>query len=199
MKLGKRHSTLALVMIAMFAALTAIGAFIKIPLPIVPFTLQIVFVFLAGCLLGSRNGFYSQLVYIGVGLVGLPVFTQGGGITYVLQPTFGYLIGFALAAYVIGMILERVETPTKKHFIGATITGLFIIYGIAVPYLYVALNFWLDMSTSWSHVFVIGFLSSIVADFCLAISAALLAEKLYKVFQSARGVTISQVERENMI
>jgi len=199
MKLGKRHSTLALVMIAMFAALTAIGAFIKIPLPIVPFTLQIVFVFLAGCLLGSRNGFYSQLVYIGVGLVGLPVFTQGGGITYVLQPTFGYLIGFALAAYVIGMILERVETPTKKHFIGATITGLFIIYGIAVPYLYVALNFWLDMSTSWSHVFVIGFLSSIVADFCLAISAALLADKLYKVFQSARGVTISQVERENMI
>jgi len=199
MKLGKRHSTLALVMIAMFAALTAIGAFIKIPLPIVPFTLQIVFVFLAGCLLGSRNGFYSQLVYIGVGLVGLPVFTQGGGITYVLQPTFGYLIGFALAAYVIGIILERVETPTKKHFIGATITGLFIIYGIAVPYLYVALNFWLDMSTSWSHVFVIGFLSSIVADFCLAISAALLADKLYKVFQSARGVTISQVERENMI
>jgi len=197
--LGKRHSTLALVMIAMFAALTAIGAFIKIPLPIVPFTLQIVFVFLAGCLLGSRNGFYSQLVYIGVGLVGLPVFTQGGGITYVLQPTFGYLIGFALAAYVIGIILERVETPTKKHFIGATITGLFIIYGIAVPYLYVALNFWLDMSTSWSHVFVIGFLSSIVADFCLAISAALLADKLYKVFQSARGVTISQVERENMI
>ncbi|KPN89598.1 biotin transporter BioY [Lysinibacillus sp. ZYM-1] len=197
--MGKRHSTLALVMIAMFAALTAIGAFIKIPLPIVPFTLQIVFVFLAGCLLGSRNGFYSQLVYIGVGLVGLPVFTQGGGITYVLQPTFGYLIGFALAAYVIGIILERVETPTKKHFIGATITGLFIIYGIAVPYLYVALNFWLDMSTSWSHVFVIGFLSSIVADFCLAISAALLAEKLYKVFQSARGVTISQVERENMI
>lgn len=197
--MGKRHSTLALVMIAMFAALTAIGAFIKIPLPIVPFTLQIVFVFLAGCLLGSRNGFYSQLVYIGVGLVGLPVFTQGGGITYVLQPTFGYLIGFALAAYVIGIILERVETPTKKHFIGATITGLFIIYGIAVPYLYVALNFWLDMSTSWSHVFVIGFLSSIVADFCLAISAALLADKLYKVFQSARGVTISQVERENMI
>ena len=69
----KRQSTLSLVMIAMFAALTAIGAFIKIPLPVVPFTLQIVFVFLAGSLLGSRNGLQSQLVYIGVGLVGLPV------------------------------------------------------------------------------------------------------------------------------
>ncbi|MGG2073319.1 biotin transporter BioY [Lysinibacillus irui] len=197
--MSKRHHTLALVMIAMFAALTAIGAFIKIPLPVVPFTLQIVFVFLAGCLLGSRNALYSQLIYIGVGLVGLPVFTQGGGIMYVLQPTFGYLIGFSLAAYCIGFIMERIKTPTKKHFIGATIMGLILIYAVAVPYLYVALNFWLDMKSSWSHVFAIGFLSSIVADFCLAITSGLLAERLYKVFQSARNVKISQVERENVI
>lgn len=73
----QRKSTLSLVMIAMFAALTAIGAFIKVPLPVVPFTLQIVFVLLAGSLLGSRNGLLSQSVYIGIGLVGLPVFTQG--------------------------------------------------------------------------------------------------------------------------
>ncbi|MEY9973823.1 biotin transport system substrate-specific component [Lysinibacillus sp. RC46] len=185
----KRQSTLSLVMIAMFAALTAIGAFIKIPLPVVPFTLQIVFVFLAGSLLGSRNGLQSQLVYMGVGLVGLPVFTQGGGITYVLQPTFGFLIGFALAALVIGFMIERVDTPTKKHFIGANIVGLFIIYAVAVPYLYVSLNFWLHMKTSWSHIFVVGFLNSIVADFCLAIASAFLAERLYKVFNSARTIT----------
>ncbi|MGE7692675.1 biotin transporter BioY [Lysinibacillus sp. NPDC094177] len=185
----KRQSTLSLVMIAMFAALTAIGAFIKIPLPVVPFTLQIVFVFLAGCLLGSRNGFQSQLVYIGVGLVGLPVFTQGGGITYVLQPTFGFLIGFALAALVIGFMIERVDTPTRKHFISANIVGLIIIYAVAVPYLYVSLNFWLHMKTSWSHIFVVGFLNSIVADFCLALASAFLAERLYKVFNSARALT----------
>ncbi|TQR39718.1 biotin transporter BioY [Lysinibacillus sphaericus] len=185
----KRQSTLSLVMIAMFAALTAIGAFIKIPLPVVPFTLQIVFVFLAGSLLGSRNGLQSQLVYIGVGLVGLPVFTQGGGITYVLQPTFGFLIGFALAALVSGFMIERVDTPTKKHFIGANIVGLFIIYAVAVPYLYVSLNFWLHMKTSWSHIFVVGFLNSIGADFCLAIASAFLAERLYKVFNSARSIT----------
>lgn len=110
----QRKSTLSLVMIAMFAALTAIGAFIKVPLPVVPFTLQIVFVLLAGSLLGSRNGLLSQSVYIGIGLVGLPVFTQGGGITYVLQPTFGFLIGFAMAAYVVGWILAKVEAPTKN-------------------------------------------------------------------------------------
>lgn len=183
----QRSTTLSLVMMAMFAALTAIGAFIKVPLPVVPFTLQIVFVFLAGCLLGSRNGILSQLLYIGVGLVGLPVFTQGGGITYVLQPTFGYLIGFAAAAFLIGWMLERIEAPTKKHFIGANVAGLFIIYAIAVPYLYVSLNFWLDIQTSWSHIFLVGFLSSIIADFCLAIVTALLAERLYHVFRTARS------------
>lgn len=193
----KRQSTLSLVMIALFAALTAIGAFIKVPLPVVPFTLQIVFVFLAGCLLGSRNGFQSQLVYIGVGLVGLPVFTQGGGITYVLQPTFGYLIGFALAALVIGWMIEKVESPTKKHFIGANIVGLIIIYTVAVPYLYVSLNFWLHVETSWSHIFLVGFLNSIIADFCLAIASALLAERLYKVFRSARSLNLVQMKKEN--
>ncbi|MEG0258978.1 MAG: biotin transporter BioY [Lysinibacillus sp.] len=190
-------STISLVMIAMFAALTAIGAFIKIPLPVVPFTLQIVFVFLAGCLLGSRNGFMSQLVYIGIGLAGLPVFTQGGGITYVLQPTFGYLIGFALAALVIGWMIERVESPTKKHFIAANIVGLFLIYAVAVPYLYVSLNFWLDVKSSWSHILLVGFLNSIVIDFCLAVVTALLAERLYNVFRSARMIRIGHMKKEN--
>jgi len=194
----QRQSTLSLVMIAMFAALTAVGAFIKIPLPVVPFTLQIVFVFLAGCLLGGRNGFLSQLVYIGIGLAGMPVFTQGGGITYVLQPTFGYLIGFALAALVIGFLINRVEAPTKKHFIAANIVGLIIIYAVAVPYLYMALNVWLNMKSSWSHVFLVGFLNSIVADFCLAIATALLAERLYSVFRSARASKLVRVEKENV-
>lgn len=192
----QRQKTLSLVMVAMFAALTAIGAFIKVPLPVVPFTLQIVFVFLAGCLLGSRNGLFSQLVYIGIGLVGLPVFTQGGGITYVMQPTFGFLIGFALAAFVIGWLLEKVDVPTKKHFIFANSVGLLLIYIVAVPYLYVALNFWLGLQTSWSHVFLVGFLNSIVADFCLAIVSAFLAERLYKVFRSARAIEIKQMEKE---
>ncbi|MFF5996136.1 biotin transporter BioY [Lysinibacillus sp. KU-BSD001] len=194
----QRQSTLSLVMIALFAALTAIGAFIKVPLPVVPFTLQIVFVFLAGCLLGSRNGLLSQVVYIGIGLVGLPVFTQGGGITYVMQPTFGYLIGFALAAFVIGWLIEKVEAPTKKHFIGANIVGLILIYAVAVPYLYVALNIWLDVKTSWSHILVVGFLNSIVADFCLAIASALLAERLYPVFRSARSLKIVHVKKEHV-
>lgn len=75
--------------------------------------------------------------------------------------------------------------------------GMIIIYAVAVPYLYGALNFWLQMKTSWSHVFLVGFLNSIVADFCLPIASALLVERLYKVFHSARALKIIQVKREN--
>ena len=83
-------------LIAMFTALSAVGAFIKIPTPIVPFTLQIVFTCLAGLILGKNKGGLSVALYVLLGLFGLPIFTKGGGFNYVFETTFGYLIGFAI-------------------------------------------------------------------------------------------------------
>ncbi|REB08073.1 biotin transporter BioY [Sporosarcina sp. BI001-red] len=177
------NSIHSMALIAVFASLTAIGAFIKITLPVVPFTLQIVIVFLAGTLLGSSRGLQSQLVYLFVGLAGLPVFTKGGGITYLLQPTFGYLIGFAAAAYVIGLILERVPVPTRKHFILANLAGTAVIYAIGVPYLYVALNSWLATPANVMNVLVAGFFSTIVIDIALAVGTGLLATRLYPILK----------------
>ncbi len=171
----------SMALIAMFASLTAMGAFIKITLPLVPFTLQIVIVFLAGILLGSNHGLQSQLVYLFVGLAGLPVFTKGGGVTYLLQPTFGYLIGFAAAAYIIGFIIERIPAPTYKHFIMANLAGTAVIYAIGVPYLYIALNSWLDTPTNLMHILVEGFFSTIVIDSALAIGTGILAARLYPI------------------
>ena len=74
---------------AIFTALIAVGAFIKIPVPVVPFTLQLLFTTLARMILGAGAGAVSVLVYLLIGLAGIPVFTGGGGIGYVLQPTFG--------------------------------------------------------------------------------------------------------------
>lgn len=97
-------NTKNLVRMALLAALIAVGAFIRIPVPVCPFTLQFLFTMLAGLLLGSKYGALSVLVYLCVGLLGLPVFADGGGIGYVFQPTFGYLIGFCIASYVTGAI-----------------------------------------------------------------------------------------------
>ena len=101
-----------LVLCAMFVALIAVGAFIKVPVPVVPFTLQFLFTMLAGLLLGPVNGALAVVVYIVLGLVGLPIFTQGGGPGYIFQPSFGYIIGFAVAAYVTG----RLWTPAGGKF-----------------------------------------------------------------------------------
>ena len=94
----------------LFTALTAVGAFIKIVIPVgadtMNFTLQWFFVLLAGLLLGSRRAFLSVSTYLLIGLVGIPVFARGGGPSYLIRPTFGFLLGFALAAYVMGKIVE---------------------------------------------------------------------------------------------
>lgn len=175
----------SLVLVAMFAALTAIGAFIKVPIPVVPFTLQIVVVFLAASLLGSKRALYSQLVYIAVGLAGVPVFNEGGGLAYIFKPSFGYLIGFALAAYVMGAFLERKASPTRKDFITANLVGLVCIYGVALPYLYYALNFWLGMDTSWIGILAIGFSGGALIDVGLAIITGLFAMRLHQAFKAA--------------
>ena len=106
-----------LVLCAMFVALIAVGAFIKIPVPVVPFTLQFLFTMLAGLLLGPVNGALAVVVYIVLGLIGLPIFTQGGGPGYIFQPSFGYIIGFAVAAYVNGKIATVYKGNIIKNLI----------------------------------------------------------------------------------
>ena len=88
-----------------FAAATAVGAKVAIPLPgtPVPFTLQPLFVMLAGAVLGSRLGMRSQMLYLLAGIAGLPVFAAGGGAAYLLVPTGGYLMAYPAAAWLAGL------------------------------------------------------------------------------------------------
>jgi biotin transport system substrate-specific component len=184
---------------ALFAALTAIGAFIKIPLPYVPFTLQILFVFLAGSLLGSKKGMLSQLAYVGIGLAGLPVFTQGGGVGYFLQPSFGYLLGYIAGAFVVGWILERINNPKTYHFILSHFAGLFVVYLIGVPYIYVALNFWMGIPSSWGYVLMIGFVYAIAGDILISIVAGVLAKRLFPIFHNYRNDQRIPVQKETVV
>ena len=81
-----QNKTRDMILCAMFVALIAVGAFIKVPVPVVPFTLQYLFTMLAGLLLGAKKGALTVGVYILLGLFGLPIFAQGGGIGYIFQP-----------------------------------------------------------------------------------------------------------------
>ncbi|MGI6141655.1 MAG: biotin transporter BioY [Caldicoprobacterales bacterium] len=130
-----------MLLIALFAALTAVGGFLNIPTPTVPFSLQFLFCAYAGVLLGSRNALLSQLLYLAIGLIGVPVFTKGGGIGYVLQPSFGFLLGFAICAFIIGFIVERASKPGILRISAAVLLGLVSTYVIGALYLYLITNY----------------------------------------------------------
>lgn len=122
--------------VSIFAALMVVGAYIRIPLPFLPVTLQGFFCAFAGILLGSKLGLISQLIYIFMGLAGLPVFTGGGGINYIFQPSFGYLIGFALGTYVIGFVSEKIRANSLVKTLASMYSGLIVIYLAGLIYAY---------------------------------------------------------------
>ena len=166
------------VFISLFAALTAVGAFIKIPIPHVPFTLQTLMVMFAGLLLGSRRGALSQVLYLSLGLIGLPIFAQGGGPAYILQPSFGFLIGFIAGAFVIGKVLEKSSALTLSRTVFALVLGQAIIYLFGLSYLYLNLNFIIKKPISFSSVLAIGFLFFIPGDAVKTFIAAFLMAPL---------------------
>ena len=114
--------TRKLVYTALLAALTAVGAFLRIPMVYSSVTLQYLFTAMAGLLLGRRWGALSQAVYVLLGLVGLPIFTMGGGFGYVFQPTFGFLLGLIPAAWVVGAVAG--ESLDPKRMALASLAGL---------------------------------------------------------------------------
>jgi len=198
-----------LILASLLAALTAAGAFIKIPTPYVPLTLQTLFVFLAADLLGKKYGALSQLIYLTLGLLGLPLFAQGGGPGYVLQPTFGYLIGCPVGAFVIGWMLEALartspihgprsslpaamersepdaslkpQTQSILHYVIANAVGAGVIFAFGVAYLFWNVNHLLGKPLSLSHALKIGVLIFLPGDLVKIAVAASIASKLHRL------------------
>ncbi|MGE5790177.1 MAG: biotin transporter BioY [Syntrophaceae bacterium] len=126
-------STRGMIYASMFGALTAIGALISIPLQPVPVTLQTLFLYLAGSLLGGSLGALSQVLYVILGVIGLPVFSGGkAGLGVFLGPTGGYLIGFIAGAFVTGKIIEIREKPGLVWIVLAMLAGTAAVYTLGV-------------------------------------------------------------------
>lgn len=171
------NKTKNLINCSLFTALIAIGAFIKIPVPVVPFTLQFLFTTLAGLLLGSRKGTISVVAYMLLGLAGLPIFSEGGGIWYIFKPSFGYIIGFCLGTFVTGLISERMKEKTVPRYLLANFIGLLIVYAAGIVYYYVICNYVIDTPIAVSPLFLYCFLLAVPGDICLCILAAILVKR----------------------
>lgn len=165
----------------LFTALIAVGAFIKIPIPVVPFTLQYLFTMLAGLLLGSRLGTLSVLSYMLLGLAGLPIFSEGGGIWYVFKPSFGYIIGFAVGTFVTGWIAEHMEKKTITLYLIANLAGLFCVYAIGMIYYYIICNFVIDTPIAVGPLFLYCFVLAVPGDIALSILGAVVAKRVRPV------------------
>ena len=143
-----KSNTKQYVLAGLFVAMMAISAWVKIPFPYVPLTFQLIVSITSGIILGPYLGALSMSVYMILGLVGLPIFSGGGGFGYVLIPTFGFVIGFILSSFVAGLLWKK----------SVTMRILSIIAGILVCYCPGILWFWIimtDMTLLGSTLFMV--------------------------------------------
>ena len=177
--------TKELVLCALFATLIMVGAFIRIPIPVIPFTLQFLFTNLAGLLLGKKLGCISVGVYILAGLAGAPVFTAGGGIGYIFYPTFGYLIGFLFGAYFAGRIVEGTEQPSFKLALAAGGVNLAVVYLFGIAYYYMIANYYLGGASSigaWALV-LHGFVIVVPGDILICFASAAILRRMNLILE----------------
>ena len=174
----------------LFTALIAVGAFIKIVIPVgadtMNFTLQWLFVLLAGLLLGSKRAFRSVAVYLITGLIGFPIFARGGGPAYLLRPTFGFLLGFALAAWAIGVLCEKLRPAKSITWFFTTLAGFVLYYGMGILYFYLITHLLASQTpVGIGLIFGVYCLPTMLPDLMLCVLAVMLAGRLRPAVSAA--------------
>ena len=154
------NETLALIrdviLVLSFSILTGISAKLKVEIGAVPITMQTLVVLLSGALLGKKKGTASQITYLFFGLFGLPWFSRGGGMAYILSPTFGYILGFILAAYSVGSLFEKGW--------GKNISSAILAMLIANTIIYIPGLLWLARFVKFSKLLEVGLYPFLLGD-----------------------------------
>ena len=159
---------------ALFAALTAVGAQITVPLGPVPFTLQVLLVLLSGLVLGSRLGLMSQLVYLLAGAIGFPIFAGfSGGFAHIYGPTGGYLLAFPIAAFLAGYLTEKSGDNLWGMALGS-------LLGVVVIYLLGWLRLGIFLGGDFEKALVVGVLPFVSLDVLKAAIAVGIARSVRK-------------------
>jgi biotin transport system substrate-specific component len=173
--------------VALFAAITAVlGLVPAVQVGPVPITAQTLGVMLAGSILGARRGFLSQLLFLVLVAIGLPVLPGGGGgLAVFAGATAGYLISWPIAAFVIGLLTERLWARYNLAWgtLANVVGGILVVYAIGVPVLAVVANLpWDDALWFGAAVFIPGDLIKAV----LAAAIAVQVRRSYPVIERPR-------------
>ncbi|MEG0329857.1 MAG: biotin transporter BioY [Longicatena sp.] len=149
---------------AFFTILFIIASKLVIPIGIIPITLQTMVVILAGVLLTPKHILLSYGLYFIMGLIGLPVFASGGGLSYVLQPSFGFLLSFPIAACFISIVRTKYHLSSFYKLFPICMFGLAIIYFIGCSYMYGIFNFYMGMQKNMGTIIALGAAPFIISD-----------------------------------
>lgn len=175
----------SMIITSLFAALLAVSSQISILIGPVPHTLQIMFVLLAGLILGSRWGLTSVAVWILLGVFGLPVFAQGkAGASVLVGPTGGFLLGFALCAYLTGWLTERRDL-TYKRVLFIMFIGLVVIYAVGLVGFMASFGYFLHKPMSWNEAFSLSVAPFLPFDAIKTLIAAYLGTKIHRALIKA--------------
>ena len=179
-----------MIIIALFAALTSILSLLPaIPLPLspVPITFQVLGVFLTGSILGSKKGAIAMVLYLLLGTLGLPVYAGAqGGLSVLLGPTGGYLLGFPVAAFICGYFAERSEENQHKKTSAFVLSA---ILGIAAIYLLGTLQLAYVLKLEIGKAFLVGSLPYIPLDIVKMLMAFALAQPVRSRLKASRLIT----------
>ena len=177
-----KNLTLDIAQIALFVALmTVFTLYVSIPFFPVPLTFQAVICVCAGLFLGKKKGAIAMAVYLFAGLVcHLPIFSGAtGGFASVFKPSFGYIIGFVVAAYAAGAVRGDITASTKKYVLAAVV-GFACCYAIGIPYFALIWKYYLGNDNVWQAILSYNILY-MPKDIVLCALASVVAKRLVPI------------------
>ena len=163
-----------MVFTSLFTALIIIGGYLSFPIPLspVPIVLADFFVMLAGLCLGASGGAASIGLFLFLGAIGLPVFAGGkAGLAVFIGPTGGFLIGYLLCVFVIGLISEKGK-PSFIKDLAALLVADIVLFGIGLPWLKLVLK------VTWEKALALGLLPFLIGNIIKIVAALALIQLL---------------------
>jgi biotin transport system substrate-specific component len=185
-----KNTFLHLCVVALFAALITFGSYLKLPIMGVPITAQAFFIMMVGLLWGTKLALASVALWIGLGLLGLPVFAGAGrGLAFFFMPTAGYVLGYLLMALLTGWV-SHIALPGKlkpaTKVVARTVLllpAMLSVYTLGLPWLRLRTGITLEDGTrqlmSWPQTFVAGCLPFILTDLIKTVLVAIAYELLF--------------------
>lgn len=182
--------------IALSIALIVVGGLIKIPIGIVPITLQMFMCFTITLLL-QKKAFIAIAIYIMMGILGLPVFATGGGFSYVLMPTFGYLIGFLFGSVIVGFLMSYLKSQKYINILLLVLLYEAIVYIFGLGYWAILYRFIVNKELTARMLFISGFLVFIPTDLFWCVLSSYIYKEMDKRLHISNAYKMTEISPEN--